>query len=263
MSEEQPRESVALTCDEVPALVRVYVARELGKDSLQLMRRHLASCPECMEMYRESVGTAAALSRMTSKEREKRMLDRKRHARHAEAFGLDRDPKPARRHFRLRIVLIPAVVIYLLTQLTVFGPPPGKVEITDASRGVKIDQRVVDTDEGNALVLPGRWILTDRFANATIDARTCELHLGASTDLLVESARPLRFRLRSGSVSLVGTATFVTVLGLLEVEEARGSLIMGDHGWLVMPESGRWTVFDKDGSQELELGVEHSFGMQL
>jgi hypothetical protein len=248
-----------ITCAEVRPLVRLFLAGELRKESSTQLRAHVAGCQPCMDFYREAVSTTATLGRMTSEEREQRMLERQRNARAAVALGRDPQAAPKRRHFRLRMVLIPAVVIYVLTRIANLGPAPGKVELVDASRGVTIDERVPDLSKGPSLVLPGRWVLTDRFANASLDAQLCEVHLGSSTDLLVESARPLRFRLGRGSVSLEGSAKFVTIRGLIEVEAGRGSLSLGDPGLVVEPEAGTWRLHDSTGAHALELGRPQSF----
>ena len=248
-----------ITCDEVRPFVRLFLSGELKKESSARLRAHVAGCKPCMEFYREAVSTTATLGRMTGEEREQRMLERQRNARAAAALGREPQGAPKRRHFRLRMVLIPAVVIYVLTRIANLGPEPGKVELVDASRGVTIDERVPDLSEGPSLVLPGRWVLTDRFANASLDANLCEVHLGSSTDLLVESARPLRFRLGRGSVSVEGSAKFVTLRGLVEIEEGRGSLSLGDPGLVIEPEAGSWKLHDSSGAHPLELGRRQSF----
>ncbi|HIG10512.1 MAG: hypothetical protein ABGY71_15070 [bacterium] len=265
MACQHPKTPEPLTCEETREQMPEYISCCLEHDLAARLREHLAGCLDCSRAYRESVGTMAALSRMTTAERDKRMLERQRNARHAKAFehGEEPKPEPRRRNFRLRMVLIPAVVIYAVIGLCNLPPEAGRVQITEASGTVHIDAREVNLELGPALVLPGRWILTDRFAKACVDARFCELRVGSGTDLLVESARPLRLRLRAGSLSLVGSALFVTVLGIVEVEEGRGTLRLTDHGLEVEPESGSWRLIDKDGSSELDLGRAQSFTMEL
>lgn len=261
MTSDQLQDTETLSCGEVPALSRLYIASELGKPATRSLRAHLGKCPDCMLEYRESVRTAAALSRMTSEEREKRMIERRRNARHAQAFGHETVVKPKRRNFRLRMVLAPAILIYVIMSIANLGPSPGRVEIVEATSGVSIDQRAVDLVEGSGLVLPGRWVMTDRFAKAKIDARLCELQVGSSTNLLVESARPVRLRLRGGNVSVAGSTMLITVLGIVEVEEGRGRISLDDHGLDIEPESGKWTLKDMHGTRELELGRSQVFRM--
>jgi len=243
-----------ISCEEAGALMREFSRENLDTHRLRLLRGHLAGCSDCMSIYREVVGTTAALGRVTRAEREKRAIERQRNQLHAKVFGRKELPKVKRRFFRLRIVLIPAFFIYLMTQIAGVGPPPARIEIISTRGKVTIDQRPVEEGAGPALVLPGRWILSSRFADATVDGRTCELRLGSETDLLVESAAPPRFRFRSGDLQVDGTTTLVTVLGMIEISEGRGHLRLDDHGLLIEPESGSWSVFDRYGETKLEKG---------
>ncbi|MCB9916284.1 MAG: zf-HC2 domain-containing protein [Planctomycetes bacterium] len=263
MTPEAPDHTTALTCEGAAPLLHTYVAKELGRDDTLRLRSHLARCPECMAAYRDAVETTAALGKQAGAVREQRMAERQRVARAAKALGKDLSKTPRKRNFRLRIVLIPAVVIYVILQLTNLGPPPGKVTMLSAEGGVTIGEREPDFALGPPLVLPGRWIFTKDFGKAVLEGGSCTVDVGRKTQLLVESARPVRFRLRAGQMRVVGTANVVTVLGMVQFEEGRGVLTFDDHGLFVEAEAGSITMLTPDGPQRLDLGRKHQFTMEL
>jgi len=214
----------------------------------------MAGCRECLEAYREAVETAAHLSRFTVEEREKRMVERQRRSLHAKVFG-PREPKRRRFPFRLRLVLIPAFFFWLMLEITSFGPPPARVELVEQRGSVLLDGRPLDADVEDLLVLPGRWVRTAAVSEAFLEAGDCRLRLGAETELLLEDARPVRMRLGRGNVRIEGSAAFVTVLGLVTVEEGRGVLDLSDACLRLEPEGGLWTLFDRKGERALPLGA--------
>jgi hypothetical protein len=93
-------------------------------------------------------------------------------------------------------------------------------------------------------------------ARAELTAPGARLSLGERTEAMVESARPVRVRLRAGRVDVEGTLRVVTILGLVEVEEGRGRLRLDDRGLVLEPESGAWRHLGPEGMRELELGRE-------
>lgn len=252
-----PRAPEPITCAEAFELSRTFAAEELSRERTLLLRTHLARCPECMASYREAITTAASLGRVNQQAREQRAVEQQRRELHAKAFGHSgagsRPRKRSRIHY-LRLVLIPAVFIYIMTQVVGFGPPPAKVRLVEATGLVSLDQRSVELGGDPLLVLPGRWVTTRRYARARLDALTATITLEGETELLVESAKPPRFRLRAGGVLVEGTTSLVTLLGLIEVEEGKGRLRLDERGLSVEPESGGWKRLDKGGERALEKG---------
>jgi len=246
-----------ITCAEAFELSRTFAAEELSRERTLRLRAHLARCPECMARYREAISTAASLGRINQEAREQRAIEQQRRELHAKAFGHAGEgvrPRKRSRLHLLRLVLIPAVFIYIMTHVVGLGPPPAKVQLVEASGLVSIDQRSVELGEDPLLVLPGRWVTTRRYARAGLDALSATLTLEEETELLVESAKPPRFRLRAGGILVEGTTTLVTLLGLIEVEGGKGRLHLDDRGLSVEPESGSWKRLDKSGETPLECG---------
>jgi hypothetical protein len=261
-TQTDPEALPQISCEEAFALTRTFTTRELSMSRTRTLRSHLSACPECMSVYREAVATAAALGRSHQERREQRAIERELFQLHAKAFG-DRstgEAKPVRkdkhRYFRLRLILIPAILIYIMTRITGFGPAPAKVLLVESRGSVSIAERTVDPEADPALVLPGRWVRTERFAQAKLDGRKCIVDLESSTDLLVESAAPPRFRLRSGGMRLEGSTKVVTILGLITVEEGKGRIAVDDRGVTIQPETGSWSCFDSGGEKVLENGRE-------
>jgi hypothetical protein len=245
-----------IDCDEAARLTRSFATGQLEVEALRGLRRHLARCGECMALYREALETTAQLGRLTVEERERRLLERQRQALHAKAFGPREKSGRRARRFRLRMVLLPAFFIYLMTQIAGLGPPPARVELVAHSGHVTIDGRTVEPGAEAALVLPGRWVISAQGAQARLDGRTCVAQLEAETELLLESAKPVRFRLRRGGLQVDGDMICVTVLGLVEVTQGKGSLFLGDTGLRVEPESGTWKLFDRHGERSFPAGVQ-------
>lgn len=242
-------------CEEAAVLTSSVATGTLEREAVLRLRRHLAQCRPCMGAYREAVETTAQLGRFTLEEREKRMLERQRRARHARAFK--RREKPDRgsgRGFRLRLILMPAAFIYIVMKIAGIGPAPARVELVERSGPVTIDLRTVEHRSDAPLVLPGRWVNAGPKARARLDGGACVVDLREDTSLLLESARPVRFRFPRGRVRVEGDVTFVTVLGVLELREARGRLTFDDEGLVLEPEAGTWTLVDRRGERALPLG---------
>lgn len=251
---ETPQAPAAIDCGEAAGLTRAFASGVLGTAETKRLRSHLARCRECMGAYRAAIETTAQLGRFTVEEREKRLIDRQRRALHAKAFGPREKGRKRPNWLRLRLVLMPAFFIYLMIQITGLGPPPARVDLVASEGPVTLDGRDVGGREDEILVLPGRWVGTGPYAKALLDARSASVELAAETELLLESARPVRLRLRRGGVQVEGDLTVVTVLGLVEVAEGRGHLYFGDGGLQVEPEVGTWKLFDKRGERTFPLG---------
>ncbi len=245
--------TTALSCEEAEVLVREFATGKLQAQRMRILRSHLTSCSSCRESYRQAVETTASLSRFTVEQREKIRIERQRRSLHTKVFG---ERKPQKRYlpFRLRLVLMPALFIYLVTQITSLGPPPARIELISSEGSVLISGNPVDSETENLLVLPGRWVTTRSLSKAKLDGQTAMFNVGEETDLLIEDARPVRLRLRRGYLRLDGSATVITVLGLFEIEAGKGVLHVSSAGLRVEPQSGEWKFFDKDGERLLTPG---------
>ncbi len=246
-----------IDCPEARVRTRAFAAGELGVAATRELRKHLASCAECMSLYRDTLQTTAQLAQLGAEAREARQLDRRRRAAHAAHFGRKDAPPPKKaRNWRLRMILMPAFFIWLMTQIAGFGQPPAKVEVVSHLGAVEISGRPVQEDKQPQLVLPGRWVLTGPFSKAEIDARECLVQLADRTEALVESARPVRFRLRVGRMKVEGDLVIVCVLGLVRIEEGRGRVTLDERGLTIEAESGSWTFFDDGGERRVAPGRE-------
>ena len=229
---------------------------ELDLTATREMRAHLALCPECMDHYRGTMQAAASFGRKGKQEREQRAIERQKSNLHQKHFGPREKPKPSGRQFRLRLLLMPAFVIFLLTRIGSLGAPAARVELVAARGVVKVDDvERLDLDEPY-LILPGRWLVTAQFAKARVEAGVCDLEFGSDTTCLVESARPVRLRIERGRVDVDGSVTIITVLGLLEVTAGAGRITLDSRGLHMEPQTGVWNFMNKNGEQILALGRE-------
>lgn len=243
-----------LDCDAARAAIHRFGASELAPQEHRELRRHLSGCPDCMARYREAVRSTASLSQIGAAEREARREERRLAAFHQRLFGRGGPARP--RRWRWRLVAIPAFFIWLLSQIGGLGAPPARVELVSHLGAVRVDGRPAREEAQPLLVLPGRWVRTRDYARAELTAPGARLSLGERTEAMVESARPVRVRLRAGRVDVEGTLRVVTILGLVEVEDGRGRVRLDDRGLVLEPESGAWRHLGPEGTRELELGRE-------
>lgn len=250
MSDPQPRPEH--DCDAALAAIGRFGGSDLGAEEHRELRAHLAHCPTCTASYREAVRAAASLSRVGAAEREARREARQLGAFHMRLFG--REAPRRTRGWRWRLVAIPAFFIWLLSQIGGMGTPPARVELVSHRGAVRVDGRPVRAESEPLLVLPGRWVRTRDTARAELGSPLGSLLLGDRTEVLVESAGPLRLRLRAGRLDVEGDLTVVTVLGLVEVREGRGRLRLDDRGLELEPESGTWRHLGASGETTPVLG---------
>jgi hypothetical protein len=253
----EEKTATLLDCEQALDWIREFRGEGLAKGRMRTLRAHMATCKSCLRDYRDGIETTAGLARFTVEEREAKQIEHQRRARHAKAFGDREAPRKKIYTGRLRFVLVPALAIFVMTQFSGWGPPPAKVELVAKQGIVRISRKEVTSDISNLLVLPGRWVSTFSLASATLDCGKCLVRVGADTELMVESAKPLRFRLKRGYTHVDGDVRFVTVLGIVDVKEGRGSLKLTDIGLTLEPESGEWTVVTARGEEQLAVGEVH------
>lgn len=246
-------ENAQADCDEAARLTRIFTKGKLVRSEMRRLRSHMTHCAPCRESYREAVETTASLSRFTVEERERQQVERHKRSLHAKVFG-SRKPKGSRFPFRLRLILMPAIFIYLVTQITSLGPPPANVEVVDVQGKVTLSGTDIDPEVENLLVLPGRWLTTMANGRVWLDSGECRFQLSSETSVLLERARPLRLRMRHGYASVDGDLSIVTVIGLLKVTQGKGNVYLTDAGLRVEPESGEWVFLDRRGEHRMELG---------
>lgn len=243
-----------INCQRAFILTREFTSGEIEKPELRKLRSHMAFCGECRQTYREAVETTASLSRFAVEAREQRQIERQRNALHAKVYGEKEKPKRRRFPFRLRLILMPAFFIYLVTQITQLGPPPARVELIGTEGTVHLHGKPIESEVDRLLILPGRWISTMPLAKATLDGRECLFSLGSETEVLLEAARPVRVRVKRGYVKFDGDAVVVTAMGMLDIKAGKGSLHLSDAGLRLEPESGEWTFVDRRGKRTVPNG---------
>ncbi|MFT5059609.1 MAG: hypothetical protein ACI89E_002395 [Planctomycetota bacterium] len=255
MSQDKPDpDSTLVDCEQAPALISAFAASQLPPEGLRRLRVHLAKCPTCQEAYREVVQATASLGRRGSENREQRNVDRAKENLRSKYFGGSRASKITSRKHGLRLALIPALAIFLMIKVTGLGEEPARVDLILTDGIVKLDSRQVSISDEPLLVLPGRWLQTGKFSKALLEANSATVEIDARTDCLLEAARPLRFRLRRGSVSVDGDVLLYTVIGIVSVVGGKGQLHIGSSGLTIEAQSGEWTLLDSSGESAIDLG---------
>lgn len=243
-----------VACEEIARRTRLFSLGELNPQDTREMRSHLATCSECMGSYRDILQTAAGLGRLHQGEREQRSIERAKHHLHQKHFGPREPGKNGNLGHRLRLILMPAAVIFILMNFAELGDPPARVEMISARGIVTIDGHRPGSLDKPYLILPGRWVRTGQFAETHIDSGLCTLDIGAESQVLVSGARPLIVRLETGRVDVDGDLRIVTVLGGITVTQGKGRLTFDEHGLHLEPESGSWLFTDQSGEHLLEHG---------
>ncbi|MFT7486954.1 MAG: hypothetical protein ACI9F9_002811 [Candidatus Paceibacteria bacterium] len=241
-----------LDCEGALVCIRFYARGELEPDPTRILRLHLAQCPACMTLYRDTMETTALMGRRNQGEREERALERAQKNLHEKHFGPRPNPGKGMSRYKLRLLLMPAFAIFLLIHFTGLGEPPARVDLIATDGLVKVNGVLRAHPEKPFLILPGRWVTTGQFGKAVIDGGSCLLNLGQETDCLVEAARPVRVRLERGRIDLDGELIVVTVLGLLHVRDGKGRVYVDEQGLHFEPESGDWKFLDKTGEHDVD-----------
>lgn len=246
-------------CARTTVVLRAFLAGKADRTRDPAVREHLASCAACRARYEEAVEAAAHVGGAQRKQREEALLRSARIAKRRKQHPGAEAAEAARRArgHRLRLLLLPAALILLMTQL-------GRL-----SRGVPVETRPIALRVGGVVQAAGRTIAGEDDPVTLTRGQRCEtgtdgsallrtgrvsLTLDPDTRVLVESSS--RFRLERGGVAVDGTCAVTTSLGVLEVEDGAGRLALKDGRLLATVERDRLTWVDPTGVHVLAPGPE-------
>ncbi len=252
-----PDPDSALSCEQARGRTHDFALGELGPLEVRELRQHILECRPCRDAYKEAIETTAALAHVSKEGREQEEAERFKRRVHAERFGPTREIVKHRRYYRLRIALIPAFFIILMINMTGLGEPPARVDIVHTEGTVKLAKQQVVILGDPLLVLPGRWVHTKASSSASLESLSVRVEVGARTDVLLESARPVRMRLRGGLLDVDGDLVIYSVLGILNVTQGKGRVTLDNDGLLIEVESGEWKLLDRSGENLLAPGQPH------
>lgn len=246
----EPADDVSAACAAIRVAVRAFLTGANGAPAgaaLRRMREHLAGCPACDAAYREEAAFVAALGRAGRRTRERKGVPR-------QGRGARWRYLAAPRQTRLRLVLIPAFAIFLMTQSDRLRSQSGwRVEALD---GVVVaeGERVAPTETSERMVA-GEVCSTGSTGGAVLRFGDTLLVLGPDTELVVGSSVDRSVRLSAGRVVAGGPCSLETPLAWIDVDDGASARVeVAGGGLAVECLSGAVAVQDVTGTHELAPG---------
>jgi hypothetical protein len=240
-------------CVEAWRATQLFVAGELdgrgGPERVQWMRDHFERCGSCRDRYRGAVMTLAHIGRERRLDRAERDLERRRVGlrRMAREAGLP----PATSLHRLRILIYPALVLFLIVLMT--RQPRSQASLTWLAGRIQVEHRILSREEPRARLRTGQWCSSGPEGGARLETPRVRADLEEDTRLAMERIVPARLRLEGGAVQLDGSCLVTTPRGLVELEEGRARVAL-EGGLRVDCLAGRARVSLADGEHNLEAG---------
>ncbi len=238
--------SGALSCPDALERIRRYLTNRLDRGETRGLRAHLATCGECRDEYRSSLLVTARLAREKRLDREAR--------RAAKVRRVPRFVQSMPRRQRMRLLLIPAFVAFLLSMAANLGVPQGAARLTATRGAAQVGERQVEEGDGPVPLGRGDWCSTDREGSARIEFLACSVELGESTWVLVELPRSRRLRLDSGRLDVDGNCVVSTELGVVAIESGKARLHRAAGRLDVESLEGALSVVDGRGERRLTAG---------
>jgi hypothetical protein len=229
----------AVGCERAGRLIECLGPGGLPGAVALVLRRHLAHCPPCRELYRERIELAAQVGRVLPREVAERP-----------APGLEGRARSTR--LRLLGLLLVASVLYLfatrLDRQFEFEPQVTLqwLEGTCWAGGVAVDR-----DHPRLPVLRSDWIRVEQGGRAQLSCGDLDLELQAGASLLVVSAQDRRLRLEDGPVTLRGSGRLETPRGIVELQEGQASVELRGGELQAQLASGAGFLVDAAGRRPL------------
>ena len=238
------------TCEAMQALARAFLAggeRAPGKAEVLSMRAHLAACPECKQAYQQEAEFVARLGAENRRTRERKGIPRQGRRQRWRYVA-------APRQTRLRLILIPAFAIFLMTQSDRLRSRAGwRLEALDGLV-IAADDPVVATETSRRLI-SGESCSTGPGGRAVLRFGDSRLVLGPETEVVlgVEAARSIRFV--GGRLIVGGPCRVQSALALIDlVEGSSGRLAYTRDGFTVECLTGNVQMQDVTGVRTLAAG---------
>lgn len=239
--ESAPNPPPAIDCDRALRLVDAQSTTSLPTHLSEILRGHLAVCPECKSAYRERMQSVAALGRQLR----------------ASAGGSSARLGP--NHFSRRVgsrsirrfamFVVPAALFFLASQLDAswnFEPP---LTVHAIEGTAWIGGRPLEPEGGELRLRRSDLVETPPDARCRIVARSFEVAVEPQARVLVISALARRVRLEEGQVDVSGEVTLETPLGLVEVAAGEARVRLDAGGLVVEARSGTVRRIDARGAR--------------
>lgn len=184
-------------------------------------RAHMRACASCREAFLADLERLSELTRGGHAERLRRQWTQRRaHQRGLALAGAFEGTWGRLRSARLRLLIMPALAIFLVTSLS---RPPGSVLTVRAQTlqgSVWLAGTSLPADTGPRALLRGEGCATGADGAAHLGSKTASVELEPLAQAWLESHSPARFRLGTGRFKLQGDLTATTRWGVLECQGA-------------------------------------------
>lgn len=217
---EQKDAPGGVRCADARRLLAVFVRGDLPARGRSLLMRHVANCEPCRVDYRtslEAIGRLGATVRQARAAAEREAHASRRTRNRREAIQASDGSKRKLRGAFLRLTLLPAAVVFLISRLATLQQPPRPFEVEWMGGTVTVEDTSLGAAESEAKLYAAQWCSTDEHGAARVTGLDVEVGLGADTQLLLEDARHGRFLLRAGRVMIDGPCELTTPLGVVTV----------------------------------------------
>jgi hypothetical protein len=223
--------------------------------SARAWRDHLRGCDTCREAFVADVARLSELTRGSHAERVRRQKAQRRAQQRRLALAGAFDGTWNRlRGARLRLLLLPALAIFLVTMLS---RPPGSAHAVHAQAlggSVWLSGTSLAVDGAPRALLRGEGCATGADGAARLGSPQAGVELQGAAQAWLESHAPARFRLGAGRFTLRGDLTATTRWGVIECSDALvRALVLPDAVEFELLE-GRARCIDRSGERELGRG---------
>jgi len=238
-------------CEDAGKLIQHFLAGPLAGADDRRLRRHLAECAECQDLYQHAVYTAASVGR----ERREERVALERYHRRAELKRLAFEaPKRSRGTHLLRVLVYPAFFCFLMIQIGNLTHRAAGLRLALVQGSVRAGNQELDQPGTAAEVKQGQVCSTAADGGARIEGQDAVAELAADTHVLIERVKPLRLHLRSGSLHVSGDARVSTVLGVVELEQGEVDILLAGGQLTLISTDGSVRFTDPDGVRSMEPG---------
>jgi hypothetical protein len=252
-STTQRQEPSEAACEEASESIRGFVSGLLDVDRERALRAHLDRCGDCRDHYRAAVITTAHIGRERRLERDAR----EKRVRSERLRRMARDGQPGGRpsFFRLRTLLYPAFFAFLMWQVSGLLTRNSGIAVERLEGSVSAGPLELFDGRGRAPLGIGQPCSTEADGSARVEAGSTNLVLGPQTDLVLESAQPLRVRLGRGSLRAHGTCVVATRLGIVDVTKGQAEVALGRGALQIRALEGECAFTGPDGVRTIERGA--------
>lgn len=240
-----------LTCAQVEKMIKAFLAGSLSNRAAVAMRAHLGQCRNCLVRYREGVQSAGSLSRNIRQARQRTPREKLRKKHRRMIAGLE-GARGAKRSAHIKLMLLPLALIFMFRCFD--GMRGTKAEAAWKAGSVEIGADQLTADQKEREIQRGDWVVTQVGGSAEIAIRSDLAQLGSDSQVLLESARDRRLRLRRGELLLRGSWQVATTQGIITLDDGRAEIGLRNSKLTITCTEGEVIALNHLGERRIPAG---------